>query len=221
MRRFGGTSLLHWVTRRTTESQYLDRVVVLLGDEPADYQVAAHAPADVAVVHCQEPDPMGRVVRVADRLHANDVVLVGIDTPFIDPALVDRLMAAVAEGTCDYASYCSQAGRLAIQSRLGLVAQWCRVAALREADGKARDPRDRRSVTRYIYSRPEEYRIKLLPIPRSLDREDFRLAILTEDDWDRAQMIIDALGPEGLDWQRIADLLDDHPGLRQSVGVAL
>jgi spore coat polysaccharide biosynthesis protein SpsF (cytidylyltransferase family) len=131
---------------------------------------------------------------------------------------VDRLIAAAMEGGCDYASYCSRAGELAIHSRLGLVAQWCRVATLREADRRARDPRDRRGITRFVYSRPEEFQLKLLPIPQSLDRDDLRLAVVTEEDWDRAQLIIDALGPECLDWRSIADLLDDHPALRHGLG---
>jgi hypothetical protein len=42
-----------------------------------------------------------------------------------------------------------------------------------------------------------------------------RLALEVEEDWDHAQMILEALGPDNLDWQRIASLLDEHPAIRE------
>jgi spore coat polysaccharide biosynthesis protein SpsF len=53
----------------------------------------------------------------------------------------------------------------------------------------------------------------LIPLPASLDRDDWRLALRDEEDWDHAQMILDALGPDDLDWQGIARLLESHPAL--------
>ena len=35
-----------------------------------------------------------------------------------------------------------------------------------------------------------------------------------DEDWDHALAIYEALGPEWLDWQRIARLLDHQPALR-------
>jgi spore coat polysaccharide biosynthesis protein SpsF (cytidylyltransferase family) len=66
----------------------------------------------------------------------------------------------------------------------------------------------------YIHSHPELFHLRLLPIPPQLDRDDVRLALEVEEDWDHAQMILEALGPENLEWQRIASLLDEHPAIR-------
>jgi spore coat polysaccharide biosynthesis protein SpsF (cytidylyltransferase family) len=55
----------------------------------------------------------------------------------------------------------------------------------------------------------------LVPVPEPLDREDLRLRLEVEEDWDHAQMILEALGPENLDYQRIASLLDSHPAMRE------
>jgi spore coat polysaccharide biosynthesis protein SpsF (cytidylyltransferase family) len=41
-----------------------------------------------------------------------------------------------------------------------------------------------------------------------------RLTIDLDEDWDHALAIYEALGPERLDWQRIARLLDHQPALR-------
>jgi spore coat polysaccharide biosynthesis protein SpsF (cytidylyltransferase family) len=54
----------------------------------------------------------------------------------------------------------------------------------------------------------------LIPAPHQLDRDDVRLAVEGEEDWDNTQDIFDALGPD-TDWQRIAGLLDHQPGLRK------
>jgi hypothetical protein len=41
------------------------------------------------------------------------------------------------------------------------------------------------------------------------------LLLEVEEDWDHAQMILEALGPDNLDYQGIASLLNQHPGLRE------
>ncbi|HZZ28429.1 MAG TPA: hypothetical protein VFE46_10545 [Pirellulales bacterium] len=57
--------------------------------------------------------------------------------------------------------------------------------------------------------------MRLIPAPQGLDRDDVRLTIGSEEDWEHAQAIFEALGPEQLDYQRIAGLLDHQPALRQ------
>jgi len=41
------------------------------------------------------------------------------------------------------------------------------------------------------------------------------LTVDIEEDWDHALAIFEALGPEAMDWQRIAKLLDHQPDLRR------
>jgi spore coat polysaccharide biosynthesis protein SpsF (cytidylyltransferase family) len=57
--------------------------------------------------------------------------------------------------------------------------------------------------------------LRFIPVPARLDRSDVRLTVDLEEDWELAQIILEALGPEGLDWHRIASLLDQQPGLRE------
>ena len=79
----------------------------------------------------------------------------------------------------------------------------------------AKDPADRQQVTRYLYSHPEKFNLRLIPAPEGIDRETCRLTIASDEDWDHALAIYDALGPEALDWQRIAELLNHQPALRR------
>lgn len=215
-RKVGGKSLLEWVVRRATESHLLDQVVVAAGDGPDDDDIRALVPADVPVFIGSERDVLGRFVAALDAHPAAAVVRICADNLFIDPALIDRLVATAQRHVeCDYISYALQNGRPVIQSSLGLFAEWCSAAALRQAAAEAIDPADREHVTRFLYQRPQRFRIRLLPAPTPLDRDDLRLTIDFEEDWDHAVAIFEALGPDALDWQQITGLLDHQPALRR------
>ncbi len=107
---------------------------------------------------------------------------------------------------CDYISYCMRDGQPAILSPLGVFAEWCSATALLQADRRATAPADRAQVTRFIYSHPELFRVRLIATPAELDRDDLRLTVTHEDDWEHLHTIYDALGPEGLDWRRASPI---------------
>lgn len=215
-RKVQGKSLLEWVVRRATECHLLDRVIVAAGDGPDDCAIAELAPQDVPVFVGSERDVLGRFVAALDAYPAAAVVRICADNLFIDPGLIDRLVQVSKERpACDYLSYGLRNGRPVIQSALGLFAEWCNADALRRAADEAVDPADREHVTRYLYSHPERFRIRLLPAPAALDRDDLRLTIDFEEDWDHAVAIFDAVGPDALDWRQITGLLDHQPALRR------
>ncbi len=215
-RRLGGKPLLEWVVRQATDSERLDRVIVLAGDSPEDHRLSELTPPDVPLVASSGRDALERFLDVLKRYPARTVVRIGLQTPFVDPVLIDRLVSTGdAHPSCDYIGYCVGAGRPAILSPLGIFAERIRADAIRRAAREAKDPRDREQVTRFIYAHPETYNVRLIPVPVELDRDDVRLTLDSEDDWEHVQAIYEALGPERLDWRRIADLLDQQPALRQ------
>ncbi|MGB4728707.1 MAG: hypothetical protein WBH86_14985, partial [Thermogutta sp.] len=81
---------------------------------------------------------------------------------------------------------------------------------------RLRNPSDRAHPTRYIYSHPERFKIHWLPIPPGLDRDDIRLVLVDEDDWEVHQIIVDTLGPE-CDGHHIAHLIERCPSLRKQM----
>lgn len=216
-RRFGGQRLLQWVVRRVTDSMRLDGVMVLACDAAEHQYVRDLVPPDVPVFLAREgSDPLGRFLRALEEFPAESVVRVRGDNPFVDPVLIDRLVTtAEANPACDYVSYCSHDGRPAILSPVGIYAEWFRAPALRLAARGKVGRAERESVTGAIYARPEKFNLRFIPVPEQLDRDDVRLTLLLEEDWDNALTIFDALGPDRLDWQRIASLLDGQPALRQ------
>ena len=216
-RRLGGKPLLEWVVRRVTESLFLDRVIVVV--EPAmEDAVRALTPRDISIFVSQQPDMLGRFAAAAREFDAHQLIRVGVDNPFVDPALIDRLVCtANAHPGCDYIGYYLHDGQPAAQSTLGVFAEWARADAIFKAEAVAKIDVDRQHATRYLYSHPELFQLRLIPVPTQLDRHDVRLSIVGEEDWENAQMILDALGPENLAWQEIAGLLDSQPRIRQQM----
>lgn len=215
-RRLRGKSMLEWVVRRVTDAQHVDRVIVACGDAPENTPLRTLVPADVPVFVGSEHDVLRRFTQALEEYPAQAVVRVCADNPFVDPALIDRLViTAAANPDCDYISFRLASGRPVILSAVGLCAEWCRADALRRADAEARDPADREHVTRYLYSHPESFNIRLTPLPPPLDRDDLRLTVDIEEDWEHAEAICEALGMEDADWQRIAGLLHHQPDLRR------
>jgi len=214
-RRLGSRSLLEWVVRRVTDCLRLDGVIAVACDAAESRFVSRVVPADVPVVVSSEPHALDRFVWALEQYPAEAVVLVRGDNPFVDPGLIDRLViAAAAYPGCDYVSYCSRDGRPAVLSPVGVYAEWFRAAALRRASRAKMAAADRDHVTRYICTHPKKFQVHFIPAPPEIDRDDVRLTVDIEEDWEHTLTIYEALGPERLDWQRIAQLLDHQPALR-------
>jgi spore coat polysaccharide biosynthesis protein SpsF len=219
-RRLGGKPLLEWVVRRMTDCQRLDRVIVLVARGPEEQFVSELVPSDVSVFAGAGADMLARYQAALKAYPAQSVVRIGADSPFVDPVLIDRLVNTADEHPeCDYIGYCRRDGFPALLSSVGMFGQWCRAEALRRAARDATAPADRQQPTRYLYSHPEKFAVRLIPAPPGLDRDDVRLAVESEEDWEHAQTIYEALGPEALDWQRIAGLLERQPALRSRMAL--
>ena len=215
-RRFGGKTLLEWVVRRVSDSEHLAGVIVLAGDDSLSHSLVENCPPDAHVFHSARPDALGRFADAVRHCQCPAAVRLNVCHPFVDPDLIDRLIAAVASGNgCDYASYCFSDGRPVMESKLGVFAEWCRGEAVLLADRLARPGIERADATRFLYLHPEIFALRLVDVPRQLDRDDVRLAIHDEEDWEHVQIILDALGPESLDWQIITALLDRQPRIRE------
>jgi spore coat polysaccharide biosynthesis protein SpsF len=111
--------------------------------------------------------------------------------------------------------YCRKDGRPAVHSQAGLVAEWCSCKALREADRRMSPAARRDHPAACLLSHPEKFRVRLMPLPAMLDRDDVRLRVELEEDWEHAQVLYDALAQHEWNWQCVARLLDDQPALRQ------
>lgn len=215
-RKLGSHSLLELVVRRVTECQQLDGVAVVLGPGQEDAALAALVPANVPLHVSDRADSLGRFVSAAEAFEADAVVRVCAEHPFVDPVLIDRLaVTADAHPHCDYVGFCLQSGRPAGLSALGLFGEWCRTKALRRADSEATSLADREQVTRYLWSHPEIFPLRFIPLPRELEREDLGLALNDDEAWEHALTIYDAVGHEDVNWRRIAGLFGGLSNVRR------
>ena len=215
--RFGSTSLLEWIIRRVTDAQRLDGVITLL-DRNVAAQIGHLVPADVPLLACSHTDPLDRVVAAIDKVPARAVVRVGVRTPFVDPELIDRLVASADQNPeCDYVSYRSHDHKPLTVSHLGLFAEWCRAEALRRAQRVASRQTEHLENTNFFAGHPELFQMRFLQVPSALDRDDFRLTLTDQIDLEHAEEIYEALGADRLSWQRIAELLDQQPALREKM----
>ncbi|MDP6446962.1 MAG: NTP transferase domain-containing protein [Pirellulaceae bacterium] len=212
-RRLGSRSLVEWVVRRVSEAEQLDNIAVVACPDAAA-AVREFAPPDVAVL-AEAGDQLTRTQAAIDHFQADAIIRVRIDNPFIDPVFIDRLAAAARRNPdCDFAGFSGKQFGSDATIALGFTAEWYSSRAFtrlsQETDEDARiDP------FCYIHSNPEEFQLRWLPIPDALDRPDLRLRIDVEEDWDHAQVIYEALGPDELDWQGVAGLLDRQPAIRE------
>lgn len=217
-RRFGGKPLLEWVVRRVTESLLIEKVAVVVPASRAA-ELLPLVPADISVYVGEENDALGRLAGVLRLEQASCVVRVSASLPFIDPDLIDRLVCdANVHPGLDYVGYVAT-GAQALQARLGVFSDWYRANAVLLADRLAVQPEERRDIVSFFCRHPERFNLRFLPVPEKLNRDDIRLSVDIEEDWEHAQMIFDALGPDRLDWRRIADLLWQHPDIRERMAM--
>lgn len=223
-RRLGGKSLLEWVVRRVTESLLIDQIVIVV-DEDQGELVERLAPSDVGVYVGSQRDSLGRVAAAVrqwggENTAATRLVRTTLRSPFIDPEAIDRLVTtAEANPGFDYIGYFSLDGRPAVLSKVGFFADWCTAKALFEADRRAAKEQERGNALHYIYSHPELFQLRFIPVPQRFDRSDLRLTIDSQEDWDNVHLIIEALGPDRLDGARIVSLLDQQPALRERMAL--
>ena len=198
-----------------TDCQQLDGVVVLSGPETQNRSITDLVPSDVPIVFSSKGDCLSQYAEVLEKYPAESAVCISGGDPFVDPFLVDRLVvAAFEQSDCDYAGYSSRDGRPAVLSSAGFNAEWFRTEALRLAARKA-PANYRANPTSYIYTHPELFDLCLIPTPELIDRDDVRLTLDIEEDWDNAVAIFETMDPDEVDWRRLANLLDNHPAMRR------
>jgi spore coat polysaccharide biosynthesis protein SpsF len=214
-RRLEGKSVVEWVARRCTECLHLDGVIVVTRDLPENAFLSCLVPRDVPLFMGRQADHLGCVAAALEEYPAEALVWIRGDCLFVDPLLLDRLvLAAGVHPELDYLGFTSRDGQPATLSPVGVYGEWLRATALHKAARRAVEPADRQHLSRYVFSRPEKFNVRLLPAPAPIDRDDVRLTVDIEEDWDHAQTIFEALGSEELNWQRIADLLHHQPAMR-------
>lgn len=216
--RLQGKSVLEWVARRATDCQQLDGVIVVTTSDPDNEFVKELVPLDIPVFTIQADDILSLWAKALEAYPCEKFVRFETACPFVDRFLVDRMVkeARRFEEPVDYVGYRSHDGTPAMLTSALLYGELVLTKTLHRLNEKLRNPQEREHPTRYIYTHPDRFRIHWLPIPNGLDRRDLRLVLLSEDDWEVHQIIVDTLGPD-CDGHHIAGLVAGCPSLRRQM----
>jgi spore coat polysaccharide biosynthesis protein SpsF (cytidylyltransferase family) len=188
----GGVPLAAHPLRRLRLAQSLSEVVIATSVEPADDALAALAADEgVRCVRGSEHDVLSRFVLAAQETEADAVVRVTADCPFVDPDVLDQVVAELVDhaAECDYAS-----NVLRRTYPRGLDIEALFVDALRRIDRLAHSPEAREHVTWHAYrERPELYLLRSVELPGE-DFSDLNWSVDTAGDLDRARELYARLG---------------------------
>lgn len=204
-RRVGRQTLLERTVRRLSESSLLDAIVIV-GDNEFSGLIAQSCTQPAVWLPCDASSSVARAWHAADEMNAEWIVTVGATSVFVDPILIDRLLAT-AWGTpkSDMVAFMSRVGSGLCVEGAGLAGDACNRRVLKKLMLARSLAEDSRGVSQLVYSMPEAFHTHLIPLPSVLEHTDLRFTLETEKDLDRALMILEATG-EDCDYRDLVPL---------------
>ena len=203
-----GQSMLARVARRVERARYVDQVVVATSTSAADEAIVAECERlGIASFRGEEQDVLDRYYRAAVLFRAPVIVRITSDCPLIDPAIIDKIVAAFQAARPDYAS-----NTLERSYPRGLDTEVMSLDALARTWAEAPEPYHWIHVTPYIYQNPEMF--TLLSLRQARDDSHQRWTVDTAEDMAFVRQVYERLGGgDEFGWQEVLDLLEREPGL--------
>lgn len=202
-----GEPMLTRLVERLRRVQRADGIVIATTTNATDDPIAALCSQLGMPCHRgSEHDVLSRYADAA-RLHGADtVVRITSDCPLIDPALIDRVIAAYEEGDSDYVS-----NMLPPTWPYGMAVEVFSATALAQAHAEATQAAEREHVTPFIYWHPERYRLRNVASP--VDLSQHRWTVDTPEDYALVGRLFDHLMPNHPQFTQadVLALLDQHP----------
>ncbi|HEX9701701.1 MAG TPA: NTP transferase domain-containing protein [Rhodospirillales bacterium] len=187
-----GRPLLARVIDRVKRSAAGRPIVVCTSKRAADDPIAALAKREgVGIMRGATADVLGRALACAGEKGFDHVVRISGDSPFIDPALIDRMIAIHRDEKPDLTT--NVAPRTYPP---GASVEVIAVAALRRAAAETDDAGDREHVTRYLYAHPAAFSIRNERAPAGR-YDGVSLTVDTPADMARAIWIAERMPAEG------------------------
>ncbi|CAK0775862.1 spore coat polysaccharide biosynthesis protein SpsF [Azospirillaceae bacterium] len=203
-----GRPLLAHHLERLQRSQSIDQVVLATTNGVSDDPVAAlGGHLGVAVFRGDEFNVLQRYAQAAAQFNAEIVIRVTADCPLIDPDLIDAMVGRFCsnEPPLDYLGL-----DMACYPR-GLDAEIFPRAVLDEAAAHGTADDEREHVTRYIYRRPERFRLGVFEGTEPWGH--YRWCVDEASDLELIRRILEALTPTNpyFTWKDCLNILEQHP----------
>lgn len=172
-----GVPVLARVLHRLSHTREIDGIVVCTSGRAVDDPVADFADQmHMGLFRGAAEDVLGRALAAATYLKADAVVRISGDSPFMDPALVDALVARHRDTEPDITTNVHPRSYPA-----GMSVEVIATATLQKLDQTVRDAAEREHVTQHLYRKADDFRIENVTAPVAM--RDVDLALDTEDDF--------------------------------------
>ena len=201
-----GRPMLAWTISRLRRSRLGLKLLVATSNRPCDDPIERLGwSMTVPVVRGSCHDVLGRAV-MAMQTHALDVVVrISGDSPFVDPEIVDEMLAHQARTGADVVTNVYPERRLMPGLSVEVLTKRC----LAWADEEAVSTGDREHVTSLVYRRAKAGDCPLRIDPAGPEfHAPIKLAVDTEQDFLRAEVVAEAIrgSLEQASWREIVAL---------------
>ncbi len=201
-----GEPMLSRVVNRLRRAKRLDGVVVATTTESRDDALATFCEQrGIACFRGDENDVLDRYYRAAQAHEAGAVVRVTSDCPFIEPEIVDRVVAELDDAEVDFAS---NIGMPRTYPR-GLDTEALPRRTLTRVWEEDRNPAWREHVTLFIHKRPELFRTR--NVCHESDLSQMRWTVDTPEDFAFASRVYADFGRDDFSWRDVLAVLENHP----------
>lgn len=213
----GRQPMLGWVAERVARASRVSEICVATSVAPADDAIEAFCRLrGIRCVRGSELDVLDRFYQAARTVGADSIVRITADCPFIDPGVMDQVIAARERDGADYASNIAPA-----TFPDGLDVEVFTLAALTTAWQSATKPSEREHVTPYL-RHSEGFRRSNVECGLGLELALQRWTVDEASDLEFARAIYHRLGERSdFGWQDIVRLLQENPEINGLQGKAI
>ena len=157
-----GQPMLGWVVKRASRSRLISSIIVATTIDPGDDMIEAFCKSEgIPCFRGSEFDVLDRYYQAAKAQHADIVVRLTADCPFIDAALIDETIEKLLETKADFA-----ANRLPPPYQrtypIGLDTEVATFKALETAWKLAEKPFEREHVMPYLYDPQNTFKVMVI-----------------------------------------------------------
>lgn len=204
----GGKPVLAWIVAAAEAARYVDDFIIATTTDPKDDAIEEWCRKRLVKCHRgSEDDVLDRFTEAALNVGADIAVRVTCDCPFIDPNVIDQVIALRHVTGSDY---CSNIDPPTWPD--GLDCEAITMATLHKANEEATSKIDRECVTTWIQRNRHRFSAETLmcPLP-GMHKE--RWVLDTADDYKFCQWLVRSL--TSFDWLSIYRFLEAYPWVRE------
>ena len=201
----GNTSVLEFLLQRLSKASSIDEIVVATTDQVQDNDIeGVLRNSQYKFFRGSENDVLNRYLSAALTFKADIVVRITGDCPLVDPQLVDDCVAELLAKDLDYVSNCNNVSNPLPD---GFDVEVFTVSSLLLLQKISIIPAYKEHVT-FGYFKTGLFSIGSVEYDHNFG--DQRVTLDYSEDFEVISEIVDAMGSDCWDWNKIANFLDSH-----------